>query len=338
MIIRILLAVILGAYSATLYAEVKVDPVSSEILLPSHIDIFDFHSEVVGEKYRIFVAKPTGSKLAGVHLAKSSEETYPVVVMLDASAEGFAGAAASINGLVLGGHIPPVVVVGVGYAVTSFWESQNLRTRDYAPTDWPGFMKMANRLLWPGLVDATTVKAGGADRFLGFIESELKPYIEKHYAGDYQDTTIIGSSFGGMLAAYSLVVRPEIFNRYVIGSPSLYWDDAYILKLEEMLGPKRKDIAARAYFYVGSYEAREHVMQAKGFGKGRPAERIAADRKAMVFMDPYMVRHTQLLEARIALRKYPNLVTKFRNYEGETHYTAGKFGLHDALKFVFSGR
>lgn len=338
-VIKILLlagtCMVLGIFSAISFAETKVKAVGPSILLPDNIDIFDIDSESVGGTFRIFVAIPTGSKLAGVSLDKSSKQAYPVVYTLDATAKGFSSASSGINSLVLTGHSSPVLVVGIGYPVDSFWETQNLRTRDYAPTEWPGFMEMANRLLWPGLADAGTIKAGGADAFLEFIETELKPYIHKKYKVDSKDATIVGSSFGGMLAAHALVTRPEIFNRYIIGSPSLYWDDGYILKQEEKLGPKRKDITARVYFYVGGFEAREDVMEMKGFGKGRPAERIAADKEAMIFMDPYMVRHTQLLEARMALREYPSLTTKFRIYEGETHYTAGKFGLSDALKFVF---
>lgn len=43
---------------------------------------------------------------------------------------------------------------------------------------------------------------------------------------------LIGQSLGGLLATEILLTRPAMFDRYVIISPSIWWDDASLLKKE----------------------------------------------------------------------------------------------------------
>ena len=41
--------------------------------------------------------------------------------------------------------------------------------------------------------------------------------------------TIIGQSLGGLLATEILFKKPELFNKYIIVSPSLWWDNGSLL-------------------------------------------------------------------------------------------------------------
>ena len=52
-----------------------------------------------------------------------------------------------------------------------------------------------------------------ADAYLRFIVSELKPYIDSHYAVDPKPeaTCIAGSSMGGLISMYALCEYPEVF-------------------------------------------------------------------------------------------------------------------------------
>jgi predicted alpha/beta superfamily hydrolase len=69
---------------------------------------------------------------------------------------------------------------------------------------------------------------GHSDRFIGFIEKELQPFIEKKYKGN-TSKTIIGQSLGGLLATEILLKHPTLFNKYIIVSPSLWWDNGSLL-------------------------------------------------------------------------------------------------------------
>lgn len=73
---------------------------------------------------------------------------------------------------------------------------------------------------------------GGSEKFIEFIASELQPMIESHYKTD-STKTIIGQSLGGLLATEILFKRPDLFDNYVIVSPSLWWDDESLLKNQE---------------------------------------------------------------------------------------------------------
>ena len=61
-----------------------------------------------------------------------------------------------------------------------------------------------------------------------FIEKELQPYIEKKYRTT-TSKTIIGESLGGLLATEILIKKPTLFSKYIIVSPSLWWDNGSLL-------------------------------------------------------------------------------------------------------------
>lgn len=70
-------------------------------------------------------------------------------------------------------------------------------------------------------------QSGHADEFIRFIRQELIPYIDHHYKAN-QDRTIIGESLAGLLATQILLQHPQIFQHYIIVSPSLWWDNRSI--------------------------------------------------------------------------------------------------------------
>jgi enterochelin esterase-like enzyme len=52
-----------------------------------------------------------------------------------------------------------------------------------------------------------------SDRYLRFIITELKPYIDQHYATkpDQANTFIMGSSMGGIISLYAICAYPDVF-------------------------------------------------------------------------------------------------------------------------------
>ena len=76
-------------------------------------------------------------------------------------------------------------------------------------------------------------KNGGAANFLRFIREELQPFIDKEYPTIPSDRGYFGDSLGGLFGLYALFNEPETFNRYIIGSPSIWWDEKAIVKQAE---------------------------------------------------------------------------------------------------------
>jgi len=76
--------------------------------------------------------------------------------------------------------------------------------------------------------------SGHSDKFIAFIEKELQPFVEKKYKTS-STKTLIGESLGGLLATEILLKKPILFSKYIIVSPSLWWNDGSLLKLNSDL-------------------------------------------------------------------------------------------------------
>lgn len=91
--------------------------------------------------------------------------------------------------------------------------------------------------------------SGQSKAFTDFIEKELKPYIEQTFKTSGQNT-LIGQSLGGLLATEILVKQPQMFNNYIIISPSLWWDNRSLLRQIPTVSSKgNEDI--KVYIGVG---------------------------------------------------------------------------------------
>ncbi len=91
---------------------------------------------------------------------------------------------------------------------------------------------------------------GHSDKFIAFIEKELQPFIEKKYNTN-SSKTIIGQSLGGLLATEILLKKPTLFSKYIIVSPSLWWDNGSLLNLPSDILPESFSQPTDIYIGVG---------------------------------------------------------------------------------------
>ncbi len=70
---------------------------------------------------------------------------------------------------------------------------------------------------------------GGADAFLDFIATQVRPLVADQLPADMGRQTLVGHSFGGLCVLHTLLTRPGMFQRHVAGSPSLWWEEGRIL-------------------------------------------------------------------------------------------------------------
>ena len=68
--------------------------------------------------------------------------------------------------------------------------------------------------------------SGGADAFLAVIEKQIIPFIENRFDVSQSDRVLIGKSMSGLAVVHTALSKPELFNRYLIISPSIWWDDS----------------------------------------------------------------------------------------------------------------
>ena len=90
--------------------------------------------------------------------------------------------------------------------------------------------------------------AGHSDKFISFIEKELQTYINKKYKTN-ASKTIIGQSLGGLLATEILFKKPTLFDKYIIISPSLWWDNGSLLNLKPAI--LEANFSQKTDIYIG---------------------------------------------------------------------------------------
>jgi len=186
-------------------------------------------SAIIGDTFKLHVYFPRGYN--------ETTDSLPVVYLLDAE-YSFGAVAYTVRRLVKDSLIPPVLVVGVAYEVP-YDEYYRHRERDFAPT--------------PAYPDVYPV-AGRAEAFAQFLRQELMPYVNGTFRVDPNDRTIVGLSLSGLFEAYLLFNEPELFNRYVIVSPSLWWDDALIFDHEVAYHRATDSLPARVYVAAGEHD------------------------------------------------------------------------------------
>lgn len=180
--------------------------------------------------------------------AYDNSKTYPVVYLLDADKS--IGMAKEIGDwLMFGKEIQDIIIVGISYNKDdkTWWIN---RTRDYIPTS-DTLSKFGKR--WP--------KAGGANIFLDYIQMDLIPEIENKFKIDTTNKGIIGFSFGGLLAAYTLFERPEMFDNYIIISPALVWDNYLVSKLENDFYNSGKRLDKKAFISISSEDSKNLILE-----------------------------------------------------------------------------
>lgn len=192
------------------------------------------HSEILSEKRILNIYLPEGYSL-------DSTTTYPVIYLLDGSAhEDFIHVVGLVQYLTFPwiDGLPKSIVVGI---------SNVNRKRDFT-------FKSANLSFLSELgYDTTHTIYGGSSAFISCIEKELKPYIENTYKTNGKNT-IIGQSLGGLLATEILLAKPNLFDNYLIISPSLWWDkESLIHKAQELL-QTHPNYPKKIYIGIGNEE------------------------------------------------------------------------------------
>lgn len=117
----------------------------------------------------------------------------------------------------------PVIVVAIGYPEGQ--DANKERFRDYTtPADLDKLPRRGDGSPWPVL--------GGADDFLHFIETDLKPVMEERYPVDRNRQTLMGHSLGGYFTLHVLFTHRNAFSTYISGSPSIWWNDCEVHEAE----------------------------------------------------------------------------------------------------------
>ncbi len=240
---------------------------SKESVVLTNTETFLLSSKKVSDDFKIDISLPKRYY--------ESDEKYPAVYVLDGN-RNFSIVAGIMKLLYTGMDAPKVIVVGIGYKTDL--EHAKFRSRDYLPT-----------------VSKNLAYSGEASKFLSFLEEELIPSIEDNYRVN-EDRLLSGMSYSGLFTMYTLFTKPTLFNNYLIGSPSLYYDNEVIFKYEEAYAKKHHDLAVNVFISVGTLEAGYEMF-------------------------PRMVANVEKISEILKSRKYHNLALTTHIFENETHFS-----------------
>ncbi|MBX2907521.1 MAG: alpha/beta hydrolase [Taibaiella sp.] len=104
--------------------------------------------------------------------------------------------------------------------------------------------------------------SGGSAPFIDYLQKEVQPWVAQHYRTTAH-RTIVGESAGGLLATEILLKRPEMFSRYILVSPSLWWNDGSLMRYPTT---RLKECKDRKEIYISSGKeglapGNNHVME-----------------------------------------------------------------------------
>ena len=176
------------------------------------------------------------SRTYAVHLpdsyARSPNKRYPVIYVLDGTSQS-THTTSTVDVMARIGAMPETIVIGI--------PSGDARNCDYTP---PGMRQDS---------DDANSPDGQADRFLGFLQRELIPRVEREFR-TATPRTLVGNSRGGLLVVHAFITQPALFDAYVAHSPALWRDDAaMVARLDRFLRGHR-DLEARLFLSMGSDE------------------------------------------------------------------------------------
>lgn len=213
---------------------------------------------------------------------------YPVIYLLDGGAdEDFIHIAGLVQFYTFpwAGRLPECIVVGI---------ANEDRKRDFTS---PASSAEYRKILPSG---------GGSAAFIAFLEQELQPFIRQQYRGQKQGM-LIGQSLGGLLATEILLKHNSLFDRYVIISPSLWWNNGALLQ-EKMMKSAGKQAV---YIAVGK----------EGLTPGTAARVMEVD--------------ANLLADQLKNAKQKNLEVYFDYLPAEDHGTILHQAVSNAFKMLY---
>ena len=193
--------------------------------------VYEIDSATLGETRDIIVSLPDGYD--------TSNADYPVLYMLDGgeNAEHAIGTMMTLTDV---GLVPPMIFVGI--------VSTN-RSLNFTPSQMPG-----------------DENSGGADAFLSFLASELMPWVDARYRTN-SHRIFEGHSYGGLFGAYALMEQPDLFDDYIILSPSLWWNGEELTQSAARHFDGANYRGKRVYFSIGDEDGWGMRQELKRFVK-----------------------------------------------------------------------
>lgn len=241
--------------------------------------------------YEVFVSLPASYET-------SPNRRYPVLYVTDADYAFpiIRQIARRVN--LEGPVIEEFILVGLSYSKGDSPTAS--RNRDYTPTP-------------NGPARARSMVHGEGPAYQNYLKALAIPFIEGRFRADPARRVLLGHSYGGLLGAQILFTDPTLFQAYVLGSPSFWFDARHIMKMEASYARNHRDLPADVFMYIGEYEV-----------PGPSTRNASVD----------MVGDVRTMEQVLESRGYSSLKVRSAVLADEDHLTVAPVGFTRALMAV----
>lgn len=172
----------------------------------------------------------------------ASMESAPVIVCLDGA--WTAGTVRDATRIMsMSDEAPEAIVVSVSFTDEKMSDYLRSRARWFSPTQW----------VPPEITGVKGLKpeeTGRALAYLAFLRDQLLPQIEADYR--VAERWLVGHSFSGLFGLRVLLTEPALFDKYLLASPSVWWDSRAILDVEA--ASSIDHVAAKVFLSAGEEE------------------------------------------------------------------------------------
>ena len=223
------------------------------------------------------------------------DSSHSLVLCLDAHwTWGTALDVARILGL--GRELRDLIVAGLTYATDDWRQIVQFRAMDLTVTAVDAPPETGVRV--PG------DQLGGAEPFQGWLEGSVIPLLRDRYR--VADLTLLGHSFTALFGLHVLLTTPEAYGRYLLASPSVWWDDGIMFSRVDEAAERRTDLPAEVFMSSGGLETGP------------------------------MARHEELSE-HLASKNFAGLRQTFVHFPDEHHNSVVNAAISRGLRVLFAG-
>lgn len=174
-----------------------------------------------------------------------SMEAAPLILCLDGA--WTAGTVRDATRIMsMSGEAPEALVAGLSFTDATMGDYLRSRARWFCPTEW----------VPPEITGVKGIEAsdtGQALGYLDFIRSQVLPRL--HADLRISETWLVGHSFSGLFGLRTLFTEPTLFDKYLLASPSIWWDDRVMLDIEAEYASAHDDMQARLFLTAGEEES-----------------------------------------------------------------------------------
>jgi predicted alpha/beta superfamily hydrolase len=305
---RLIISIVLcGALAACSKGQPTPAAAKDGVAAPYVLDgteVREIRAKTLQRDYQLFVSLPPSYGL--------TTRRYPVMFVTDANY-----AFPLIRSIARrvgndGQDVEEFILVGLSYAKGDTPEYS--RRRDYTPTrngDRNAVSDMPRR----------APLFGEAEAYRRFIAEEVFPMVAQLYRADMRRKIYVGHSYGALFGVHVLLTDPSMFEQYILGSPSLWFDHRFAFAEEQTYASSHSDLPARVYLGVASFETTNHHSDNPRYNK-------AID----------MIRDLEALELVLTSRHYPSLQIETVVIEDEDHLTVFPGLITRGLKWALPPR